>query len=452
MLHQDSRKNSAYLSEALQWLLPKSMRFDKELRSDCSWTFAWLIKMALLWAWSAEQKMTQRFTCAQRLVMHLQADQAKVSTSWQAFAELLRRHTDYLRNIMISTLRSRMAKELPDLWKMFGFIVLGVDGTEIAVPLTQSNKDAFSAKKSEHKRCNRITKKGDDKGADKRSASPLILLTTLFVVRLNLPWDWRSGARGNSERGQLRSMLEDLPKNCLLTADAGFVGYDLAQQILGAGAEIVMRVGSNIRLLKKLGYARETNGIVYLWPEKAARKNCPPLVFRLIVMQGPKHPIYLITSVLDVEKLGDQNIVEIYKARWAIEVYHRHLKQTYNRRKLLSRSSGNARIELEWSLLSIWAMGLYASAELYRQGVSLERLSFAAVLSAFREMARDYLHPANPRRTLRILLRQALLDTYTRTKPKGNPEYPRKTKHKPPKAPDIRNATAEQKKRAKMIT
>lgn len=457
MVQQDFRMNSAYLDEALQWLFPGSMRFDKELRGDCSWTFLTLIKTALLWAWSVEQKMTERFHCAQRLVIHLQADQAKRATSWQSFAEMLRRHTDYLRGILITRLRKRMAEELPDLWKMFGFVVLGVDGTDIAVPLTQSNKDAFSAKKTLGKRCRRKKQKGKkkkpDEGADKRSAAPQILLTTLFVVRLNLPWNWRFGSRGDSERGQLRLMLDDLPEDCLIAADAGFVGYDLATEILrdDRKSQMVMRVGSNIRLLKKLGYVREKAGTVYLWPEKAARKNQPPLVFRLIVMQGLKHPVYLITSVLDDKELSDQQVIEIYKARWGIEVYHRHLKQTFGLRKLLSRSSRNAEIELEWSLLSIWAMGLYASVELSRQELPLERLSFASVLSAFREMARDYKHAANPRRTLRILLRYSLLDTYHRTKPKGSRGYPRKKKHKQAGAPDIQNATNQQRNQAKQL-
>jgi hypothetical protein len=452
MVQQDFRTNSAYLGEALQWLFPASMRFDRKLRDECSWTFLSLIKTALLWAWSAEEKMADRFNCAQRLVIHLQGDKAKNATSWQAFAEMLRRHTGHLREVLTQTLRGRMAKELPDLWKMFGFVVLGVDGTDIAVPLTQSNKDAFSAKKTAGKRCRRKKKaKKANKGADKRSAAPQILLTTLFLVRLNLPWDWRSGSRGESERGQLRLMLDDLPENCLIAADAGFVGYDLAAEILDSGAHFVMRVGANIRLLKKLGYVREKAGIVCLWPDKAARKNQPPLVFRLVVMQGPKHPIYLITSVLDTKELSDHAVIEIYKSRWGIEVYHRHLKQTFGRRKLLSRSSGNARIELEWSLLSIWAMGLYASAELHQQEIPLSRLSFAGVLSAFREMARDYTHQSNPRHTLRIQLRKSLIDTYDRTKPKGNPDYPRKKKHKSAGAPDIRIATDQQRNHAKQF-
>ena len=115
-------------------------------------------------------------------------------------------------------------------------------------------------------------------------------------------------------------MLNDLPEQCLIAADAGFVGYELAAEILRSGAQIVMRVGSNVRLLKKLGSYRESGGLVYLWPDKIARKKLPPLVFRLVVMQGPRHPIYLITSVLETDVLSDAEVIEIYKARWTIEI------------------------------------------------------------------------------------------------------------------------------------
>src|SRR5258708_22639843 len=51
-------------------------------------------------------------------------------------------------------------------------------------------------------------------------------------------------------------------------------------------------VGSNVRLLRGLGYARERRGLVYLWPDKAAAKHLPPLVLRLVVVHDGKKPWY----------------------------------------------------------------------------------------------------------------------------------------------------------------
>ena len=72
-------------------------------------------------------------------------------------------------------------------------------------------------------------------------------------------------------------MLGELPLAALIAADAGFVGYELLRTVIDSGRHVLVRVGSNVRLLKKLGWAKESAGTVYLWPDRAAQKNQPPL-------------------------------------------------------------------------------------------------------------------------------------------------------------------------------
>ena len=114
------------------------------------------------------------------------------------------------------------------------------------------------------------------------------------------------------------------------------------------------------------------------------------------------------------------------------------------------QSAANARVELEWSLLGIWAMSLYASAILFARGVALKRLSFAGVLHAFQEMARDYLHQATSKVAWRSRIAQALIDPYKRRN-KSNRGYACKRRLGHAGKPDIRRATAWQRKRAKQI-
>lgn len=50
---------------------------------------------------------------------------------------------------------------------------------------------------------------------------------------------------------------------------------------------LLVRVGSNVRLLKNLGWqARRHRDQVHLWPDGPRRAEVPPLVLRLIVLQG----------------------------------------------------------------------------------------------------------------------------------------------------------------------
>ncbi len=124
-------------------------------------------------------------------------------------------------------------------------------------------------------------------------------------------------------------------------------------------------------------------------------------------------------------------------------MFYRHLKQTFQRRKLRSTSAANARVEREWSLLGLWGMGLYAQVELTRAQIAPKRLSVAKMLRAFRRMLRDYRHPVEHGTTLCSLLRQALIDAYPR-KDKTSRDYPRKKQEKPPGPPQIQLASPTQ--------
>jgi hypothetical protein len=245
-------------------------------------------------------------------------------------------------------------------------------------------------------------------------------------------------------------MLPQLPLAAMVAADAGFVGYEYVQAVIASDRHLLLRVGANVRLLRNLGLARESAGLVYLWPDRAAKRRQPPLVLRLVVVHNGKHPIYLVTSVTDTNRLSDQEVIELYRRRWGIEVFYRHLKQTFQRRKLRSASANNARVEIEWSLIGLWGMGLYAQAELVRQQIPPTRLSVAQMLRAFRRMLRDYRHPTERGITLCGLLRCALIDGYKRGN-KTSRDYPRKKQESPPGAPLIQTATRAQVALAKQL-
>lgn len=114
---------------------------------------------------------------------------------------------------------------------------------------------------------------------------------------------------------------------------------------------------------ENLGVVRESAGTVYLWPDKAAKRRQPPLVLRLVVVRGPRHAWFLVTSVRDRQRLSDRQVAEIHRRRWGVEAYFRHFKQTFGRGKLRSHKAEHAACELEWSLLGLWAMLLFAHAQ-----------------------------------------------------------------------------------------
>ena len=227
--------------------------------------------------------------------------------------------------LLQSAFRRRMQESRTESWMVAGFVVFGVDGGRAELPRTKSHEAAYSPSPERSGKKKRDRSKQQKQAAHAKKANvPQMWMTTILHVGTGLPWDWRRGPSDSSEREHALEMLDGLPPKSMLVADAGFMGYDFADRHLKAGHQVVLRVGANVRLLKKLGYVEESEGLVYLWPEKSAKKNQLPLVFRLVVAQGRRHPIYLLTSIRDPMELSDAQVFEIDKKRWGIELFYRH--------------------------------------------------------------------------------------------------------------------------------
>jgi hypothetical protein len=458
MSHQDtdgltgSVVNHQALKQALDWLLASAKLSGLTFRGDCSWTSKALVFTAFLWAWSDEKTLTERFFLARKVVMAMAILTRAPATSYQAFLKMLKTWTAALSIALVVAFRQRMRTDLAERFKVCGFAVFGVDGSRLELPRTASNEARFapaktrrrSKKKPRHKPHRRARSRAarDRRAREKKTNSPQMWLTTMFHVGTGLPWDWRIGPSDSSERDHLCQMLDALPAGALITADAGFVGYEVWTAILKSGRHLLVRVGANVRLLRKLGHVEEKAGLVYLWPDREAKRKQPPLVLRLVVAQDGREPVYLVTSVLDEAVLSDKQVVRIYSLRWGIELFYRHFKQTFERRKLRSHTADNAELEATWSLLGLWAMGLHAQVELGHE-VPASRISVAKLLRAYRRSLREYKSHPDPGESLWDLLAKAVIDEYKRAN-KNSRDYPRKKQRSSTAAPKIRCATKAQ--------
>jgi hypothetical protein len=464
MSHQDTDRHSGYvpqhqaLKQALDWLLNEAPLSNVRFRKDCSWTPKALIFTAILWAWSDEKTLVDRFSVARAIVVAMKILSQPPAETYQALLKMLKTWTVELAAALATAFRRRMQTDLAVRFTVHGFPVFGVDGSRLELPRTASNEQRFSPAQARRKqkpdakqrRRARSKKTRAERARQKKVNSPQMWLTTMFHVGTGLPWDWRTGPSDSSEREHLQQMIDALPANALATADAGFVGYAYWKALIESGRHLLIRVGANVRLLKKLGYAVERHGTVYLWPDREAAQNQPPLVLRLVVARGGRHPVYLVTSVLDDTVLCDEQVVEIYALRWGIELFYRHFKQTFERRKLRSHTADNVALEATWSLLGIWALALHAEVELAGEGIAARRMSVAKILCAYRKSMREYKNRPDPGESLRELVSQAVIDPYQRAN-KSSRDYPRKKHGHAIGAPQIRNATKDQIKTAREI-
>lgn len=429
------RTNADCLKLAFQWLLSGFEASRVAFRTDCTWTARLLVTTTLLWAWADESTVVERFENSRRLGGHLFG--GTPAGSYQAFMKLLGRWTGVLLELVTELLRRRMRVDLHDCMRTSGFFVFGVDGSKIDLPRTVSNQSAYAPSRKRPRR-----RKGRRRCDLRKRESPQLLLTTVWHVGTGLPWDWRRGPVDGSEREHLLEMLAQLPSGALITADAGFTGYQFLADVRAGKRRVLIRIGSNVRLLRKLGYVREKHGTVYVWPDRKNQPGSHPLAFRLIESHSGKEPVYLLTDLSEHE-LDDRGVVKVYARRWGVELFYRSFKRTFGRHKLRSASAVNALLELDWSFVGLWALSLYALVQARRDRIPPQRMSCAQTLRCVRRTVRDYTHPCTPKTNLVRRLQTALIDDYMRAD-KQSRDYPRRKRVKTPGAPRIRNATAAQ--------
>lgn len=442
--HQDLRA-------ALDRLTAESDFAAVHFRGSCTWGPRGLACAALLWAWSDEPTLVDRFAAARRVVTAALGPGAAAAATYQAFTKLLRAWTAILVTALVVALRRRMREDLAERFEVAGFAAFGVDGSRLRLPRTASNEGRFSAPpRARAKSKSKSKGRAAEAARRKKAECPQMWLTTAFHLGTGLPWDWRTGPTGSSEREHLRQMLDALPAGALVVADAGFVGYETWGAIRSGGRHLLVRVGSNVRLIEGLGYARERAGLVYLWPDREAARRRPPLVLRLIVAHGGRHPVYLVTSVLDAAALPAPRVIELYRLRWGVELFDRHFKQTFGRRELRSHRAENAEVEATWSLAGLWALGLHGQAELSYDAIPASRVSAAGLLRAYRAALREYRSAPGPGESLWERLATATIDAYRRSS-KASRDYPRKKREQAIGAPELRTATAHEVELAKQI-
>lgn len=414
------------LSQAIGKFLPHRGLSLQSGDGRVRWTDRLVVVTAILMSWQAAPTLKDAFEACWHVVTGMYPTRRRVGHTYAGFIKALQKRSQRLLSVVVSSLRQAVRTTAGGFWQIEGWTVMGVDGSRIECPRTSSNEEAFGC-------------------AGKHKTTPQQYVTTVLHVGTGLLWDWRRGGGKEAERNHLREMLSALPESCLLLADAGFTGYALLKTLMARGRSFLIRAGGHVRLLKKLGFAvREYDGIVYLWP--IGRRAEEPLVLRLVVVHDGRKAVYLLTSVLETQALSDAQAAAMYRRRWGLEVFYRSLKRTMEKHKLHSASPVKAQVELDWSLVGLWMLGLLTVHRMLRRRGNPACWSVAESLRVVRRVMAG----RGGRRGTRDLwvLATATKDIYRRRSCKSSRNWPHKKTDKPPGPPIIRTATRQEKQKA----
>ena len=376
-----------------------------------------MLTLALM-ALERSPTITERFFWARDVVDPRSG--RETGTTYQGFMKALRRRADQLLPRVQRYLRTAVRHTAGrQWWTRRGWVVMTVDGTKIDAPRTAANERVLGVV-----------------GKDK--THPQMLLTTIRHAGTGLAWDWRVGPVRSSEQNHLREMIDDLPGEALVIADALYVGFDLLSRLHESGRSFLVRVGANVSLLRELGFeVREEKDTVYLWPA-CWRKDRSPLVLRLIRIKRGTRTMFLVTNVMDRDRLSHEDAVFFYEMRWGAEVFFRSTKQTLERRTMRCAAPEQAMLELHGTMIGMVLLGLMSVAAVIARGKDPLSWSVAAALKVVRRAM------GRPRKSAASLIHElgaCIKDTYHRKHPKTKRPWARKKTESPPRHPAVRRAT-----------
>lgn len=239
----------------------------------------------------------------------------------------------------------------------------------------------------------------------------------------------------------------------MFCGDAGFVGYPIWSSIIHVGADFLIRVGANVNLLhEQAHFQRLGEGLVLCWPKHAIDEGQPPLRLRLAQVRIGKTKMWMLTTVLDRQKLTKKQIVRYYRMRWGVEVEFRGLKQTTDKHKLRCRNDGRLLAELDWSLCGMAIVELIALRQQIPAQAKLadytpKDRSLANTLRALRKCMRHLGKRDHCKDDLLIELTNAVVQRYHNRTDKKSRYRPKNPDIKPLGNPTVRAINAQERKK-----
>ena len=250
------------LKRAIRRLLPEHIFAGLGRHGNTKWTLPVLSLVALFWTYAGETTLGERFVQAADVATYWFPGQF-IATTYRGFINALVTHNTVLLRVVSAELRRHMLELEPGSRRVAGLIPFVVDGSKVAAPWTSANEERLGKKgrKPKGEKCQR-------KETDLR---PQLTLTLLWHMGLGLPWAWKHGGLSEGERTQFRDLLDELPQEALVVADAGFVGYVLWKTIISSGRHFLIRVGGNVELLQFLGPNGCSHKVMFMRPGVCSR-------------------------------------------------------------------------------------------------------------------------------------------------------------------------------------
>jgi hypothetical protein len=412
----------------------------------------------LVMTWCAGDSLPERFETARAFYAALHQRRRRPGKTFTGFEKALGKLPLPVLRAVAGGVRRRLARVFAGRFLVDGFIPLGCDGSRLACPRSaELERRLRGGAKKRRRRKKKAAPAGppgptpgpgpgrpeDPKQAKAGPDAPQMWVTAVVHLGLGVLWSWRLGKGSADERAHLRRLVTTLPRGALLVADAGYVGYALLAALQAGGLFFLVRLSSRAPLYvpDKSALRHYCEGLVYYWPQKVQKQDLPPIPVRLLRIRGDRADVWLITNVVDKDRLPKKTAGKFYRWRWRNEGLFRTYKRTLGKVKLMSRTVAQVHREAEGSLLATQlllaqgALGLQTATK-PPAGPPSARKVLVEIRAEIRNITGMYLGPRQRHSYLERLARARWRDRDQRSSKVRRP-WPGRKDHKPPGRPQI---------------
>ena len=386
------------------------------------WTLHRLSMVGVLLTWCAGSSAEERFLTARAFYVAQHQYDKRPGRSDRGFQQALARLPLPVLHALFAAVRQRLQQVLYRYWRSDGFLVLAMDGSRLECPRSAELEERLPP-------------------CGKPGSAPMLMVGALVLLPAGLLWSW-TVAPGTANEMALLRLLPTLPQRTLLVADAFYQGYNLYADLLEARVSFLLRLSSKSELYTETRQPLERfrEGLVWYWPAKLQKQQRPPLRLRLICVRGAKkQDVWLLTNVLDQQRLGRRRAAELYRWRWQVEGVFRTYKRTLPQIKLTSRTEALVYKEAEVSLPGLQLLLAQAAQRQRQEGTVVivlgsARAQLLRVRGAITTTIGSRLGPRQQRwyRAALAVVRAGGPGRKVRR------PWPRRTPHRAPKPPKVR--------------
>lgn len=269
-----------------------------------------------------------------------------------------------------------------------GRTVKVIDGSSVSMPDTPANQEQYPQPTNQKQGC----------------GFPVMRIVAVFSLATGVLLDVAKGALCVHERTLFRSLWDLFEPGDVVLADRGFTGYADFHSLKERGVDPVMRNHQGrkkgVTKLKRLGkddqllawhkmkaHQRPKWMSVEQWQAMPDRLTVRQISIRVDVPGFRTQAIVVVTTLLDPKAFPAATFAELYRKRWAVELYLRHIKTTMGMDVLRCKTPEMVEKELQMHLIAynlIRALMLEAATA---HAVHLERLSVKGTIATIRQWA-----------------------------------------------------------------